>query len=409
MAVAGSKHQLMMPNRAKEQPLRARVTLRAAALLFLLAVGWSGCGGGSKSDMGGPSACLSCAMKACPSQAAACDASPGCKALRACSLACRSGDAACQNACTTAVANDSTAILAGANYLACAQTACPNECSGSSATGTAGTSGGPGGSSGSAGQGGSTGTAGTGGTSGGICATATAKLTSCGAAWTGTCDATSLLDQCDSRCIIDNSCSAIVSTTGVFSDCLDICDVTAGEGNVFKVAAGGYVTAGAWKGYAWTATDGVSATTINPTSFSTLAEDGKLCVSGVVAGTSDYSAVAILGISINQAQGSPAPRPSTWPPTGGGISYGLTNPGGSPLRIQIQAAGGATDPTKRWCKPTNGNVETPFWIDFNTKCWDWSGLYYDGRTPLESVMVLVPGDLVATPFNFCVVALTPHP
>jgi hypothetical protein len=73
------------------------------------------------------------------------------------------------------------------------------------------------------------------------------------------------------------------------------------------------------------------------------------------------------------------------------------------------AAGGATDPTKRWCKPTNGNVETPFWIDFNTKCWDWSGLYYDGRTPLESVMVLVPGDLVATPFNFCVLALTPHP
>ena len=30
-------------------------------------------------------------------------------------------------------------------------------------------------------------------------------------------------------------------------------------------------------------------------------------------------------------------------------------------------------------------------------------------TMLESVMVLVPGDLVATPFNFCVLALTPHP
>jgi hypothetical protein len=244
MAVAGTKHQFMTPNRANDRPLRARATLGAASLLLVLTAGWSGCGGGSKSDMGGPSACLSCAMNACPTQAAACDASPGCKALRACSLACRSGDAACQNACTTAVASDSTAILAGANYLACAQTACPDECSGSTASGTAG-------SSGSAGSGGSTGTGGSSGgaSGGGVCATATAKLTSCGLNWSGTCDPTSPLDQCDGKCIIDNSCSVLTAATAgtrnAFADCLDTCTVTGGT--VFAVAAGGYVTTGSYR------------------------------------------------------------------------------------------------------------------------------------------------------------------
>jgi hypothetical protein len=130
-------------------------------------------------------------------------------------------------------------------------------------------------------------------------------------------------------------------------------------------------------------------------------------VSGTVAGTADYSAVAILGISVNQAQGTTTE--STWTPTGSGITYSVTNAGGSPLRVQLQAAGGDVDATKRWCYPVNGNVGTPSWIDFNTKCWDWSGSYYDGTTPLQSVMVMVPGDLTPVPFSFCVVALTPHP
>ena len=368
-----------------------------------LATGPPGCGGSSKPG-DSKAACLACAMSACPTQAAACDASSGCKTLRACALACRTGDSACQNSCTAAVANDSTAVLAGANYLSCATTACPNECSGSSGTGTAGTSGGAG-TSGSGGQGGAGGTGG--GT--GHCGIADAKLASCGSRRTYTCVETSLEDQCIDKCINNNSCSLITASSGVFRDCEDTCTVTAGVGNVFAVAAGGYVTAGAWKGYAWTATDGVSATTISPANFSNLAADGQLCVSGTVAGTADYSAVAILGISINQAMGTPAPAPSTWNPTGGRIAYSVINNAGSTLRVQLQAAGGNTDATKRWCYPTNGNVGTPQWLDFNTKCWDWTGAYYDGATPIESVMVMVPGDLVAVPFNFCVVALTPHP
>jgi len=383
------------------------------------AAGVSACGGSKLGPSDSRDACLSCAMSACPAQAVACDASPGCKTVRACSLACRSGDSACQNACTTAVASDSTGITAGANYLSCAKVACPGQCSGSSATGTGGTSGGTGGTPGSAGQGGAVGAGGNSGAAGnagmggsggsGTCATADAKLASCGTRRNDSCDETDPETQCDNKCIINNSCSVITSGTGAFLDCVNLCGVTAGQHNVFAVAEGGYVTAGAWKGYAWTATDGVSSTTIAPTTFSGLAADGQLCVSGTVAGTSDYSAVAILGLSINQAQGNPAPTPSTWTPTGGGIAYGVTNAGGSPLRVQLQAAGGDTDPTKRWCMTVNSNVQTPLWSFFNTKCWDGTGADYDGTTPLQSVMVLVPGDLVPVSFNFCILALTPHP
>jgi len=347
-------------------------------------------------------------MNACPSQAAACDASPGCKTLRACSLACRSGDSACRNACVTAVASDSTAVLAGANYLACAQAACPNDCSGSTATG----SGGAGGASGVGGQGGSTGIGGGGGASGsgGTCAAADAKLASCNTRRTSPCVEADVETQCFNKCILNNSCGLIAATSGAFVDCGNACSVNAGTNNVFAVAAGGYVTVGPWKGYAWTATDGVSATILSPKDFSGLAADGQLCVTGTVAGTPDYSAVAILGIAINQAQGTPAPAPSTWAPTGSAIGYAVTNPGGSPLRIQLQAAGGATDPTKRWCRPANDTINTFLqWSEFNTKCWDGTGTYYDGSTPLESVMVLVPGDLVPVPFKFCVLALAPRP
>jgi hypothetical protein len=375
-----------------------------AIAVVVLAAGPSGCGGSSSSG-DNKAACLSCAMSACPTQAAACDASPGCKTLRACSLACRMGDSACQNSCTAAVASDTTAVLAGANYLSCATTACPSQCSGTSATGSAGTSGG-GGMTGSGGQGGA---GGTGGVTGN-CAAAKAKLDNCGFAQ-GTCSDTDRFTQCANKCVLDpsNNCSTIGNNALAYKACVDTCDILDITNITFTVADGGYITAGAWKGYAWTATDGVSATTISPANFSTLAADGKLCVSGTVAGTADYSAVAILGISINQAMGTPAPAPSTWSPTGTGITYGITNTGGSPLRVQLQAAGGSTDATKRWCYTVNGDVGTPQWSDFNTKCWDHTGAYYDGATPLESVMVLVPGDLVGVPYSFCVNALAPHP
>ena len=275
-------------------------------------------------------------MSACPSQAAACDASPGCQTLRSCSLACQSDDIACRNACTAKAASDTTAIVAGANYLACADTSCASQCSGSSA-GAGGAGAGPGGSSGAGGGGGAGGTGG----STGPCATTTAKLTSCGVTPDFTCSDTDPLASCNNTCNMNYSCSLISAylnggADNAFGDCLTTCEVTVETNDTFNVAAGGYVTAGAWKGYAFTATDGVSATTISPANFSAVAAGGQLCVSGTVAGTADYSGVAILGININQAQGSPAPSPSTWSPSGNEITYGVTNAGGSPLRSSFR-------------------------------------------------------------------------
>ena len=138
--------------------------------------------------------------------------------------------------------------------------------------------------------------------------------------------------------------------------------------------------------------------------------DGKLCVSGTVAGTSDYSAVAILGISINQAMGTPAPAPSTWTPGGTGITYSIINAGGSPLRVQLQAAGGDTDATKRWCAQCERRRRHAAMVRISTRSAGTTPARITmARRPCESVMVLVPGDLVAVPYNFCIVALAPHP
>jgi hypothetical protein len=173
-------------------------------------------------------------------------------------------------------------------------------------------------------------------------------------------------------------------------------------------------------GYAWAGTDTYSAsncplagdpycTTISPVE----AAGGSLCVSGTVAGTADSSAVAILALNLNQASadagGSGSSPRLTWSPTGAGIFYRVSNTFGSTLRIQIWAAGGDMwgDPSKRWCSPITSSSGVIPWSTFNTACWDGSGTNYDGKTPLQSAMVVVPGDLTPVPFNFCLNSLGP--
>src|SRR4051794_11384431 len=229
------------------------------------------------------------------------------------------------------------------------------------------------------------------------------------------CDDTKPVDQCYNRCFQQYDCDTISDNlsslkSNAFGDCINNCESTGGggTGGTFTVAAGGYVTSGTWAGFAWTATDGKSSTTISPADFSTVAAGGSLCASGTVAGTADYSAVALLGVNLNQPTGDPAPAPRTWTPTGAGVVYSVTNTGGSPLRIQIQAAGGDSDATKRWCAPITAGSGVISWSTFNTACWDGTGTNYNGTTPLQSIMALVPGDLVAVPFNFCLNSVAPR-
>jgi len=322
----------------------------AASLLLLggvLAGALPSCGGSSVSSE--ESACLGCANEMCPDESKACNASLGCVKLRTCSLACKTGDATCQNNCTAAEASDSTALLAGADFLACADAMCAPTClPTATTTGTGGSA-----SGGSIGSGGSTGNGG---------ASPTGGSTGSGGT-TGTGGSTS---------------------------------------TAYTVGDGGYVTSGPWMGYAFTATDGKSATTISPTDFSTVTAGESLCVSGTVAATADYSAVAILGINLNQAATANAVA-GTWTPTGSGINYELYDLQGTDLRIQIQAAGGDTNASLRWCVDTQTYYQpTIAWSRFNTACWDGSGTDYDGTTPLQSIMVVVPGSTTDIPYNFCI-------
>jgi hypothetical protein len=89
-------------------------------------------------------------------------------------------------------------------------------------------------------------------------------------------------------------------------------------------------------------------------------------------------------------------------PTGTGMTVSFTKTGTFPLRVQIQAVGGGTDETKRWCYTVTGAspVTIPY-TSFNTKCWDDSGTAY-AKQPLEAVLLLVPGDpAAATTFEAC--------
>jgi hypothetical protein len=45
---------------------------------------------------------------------------------------------------------------------------------------------------------------------------------------------------------------------------------------------------------------------------------------------------------------------------------------------------------------------------FNSTCWDNFGTFYDGKVPLESVMVLVPGSNYSkVSYDFCVNSISP--
>lgn len=167
------------------------------------------------------------------------------------------------------------------------------------------------------------------------------------------------------------------------------------------VDVGGYVMSGDWMGYAWTATEDPSlGSTISPTDFTTLEAGETLCANGTVAADEEYGGVAVLGLNLQQPIEGGEGDLGVWYPWGSGLVYDITNSGGSPLRIQIQGAAGYPD--EAWCVPVSAGSGMVSWWDFNTHCWDNSGDWYDGMTPLETAMILVPGDNTGvTPFDFC--------
>ena len=181
---------------------------------------------------------------------------------------------------------------------------------------------------------------------------------------------------------------------------------TAGTGTGMPAAGGGaptsgggYLVNGAWKGYAWTAATGMGST-IMPMNFAGLAAGAPLCVMGSVAATTDYSAVGMLGVNLNQAATMDAPL-MTVTPTGSGLMVDIMNTTSAILRVQVQAPDGDMNAEHRWCAPVAGKGGLMPWTAFNTKCWDNSGTAY-AKEPISSVIITVPGTTsAAVPFNFC--------
>ncbi len=179
-----------------------------------------------------------------------------------------------------------------------------------------------------------------------------------------------------------------------------------GSGCTMDAEHPGYLHCGPWNGYAWTAATETDSN-ISPSDFAT-ATGLPFCAQGVLARVD--SAVGLLGFNVNQsADGDTGGGPGTWAVTGTGLKYELSNPGGSPLRIQIQGAKGWPDET--WCADISGSSSgTVTWSTFNKECWfNFSWEAYDGQTPLEQVMILVPGmNGFEQPFNVCLINLSPY-
>jgi hypothetical protein len=183
----------------------------------------------------------------------------------------------------------------------------------------------------------------------------------------------------------------------------------------FMVDDSGYVTAGPWQGWAWTATETPNlGTTITPTpasqggaGFTAVKAGSPLCTSGIVAQDPNWGGIAMLGVNIAQEKAVTFDPSITWTPTGTGVKWQVANTGASPLRLVIQGPAGY--PTQQWCYPIAGGSGTVKWADFNSKCWgDATTVPYD-NTPLDQVLIQVPGlNAAAQPFNFCLQGVAPY-
>ena len=161
---------------------------------------------------------------------------------------------------------------------------------------------------------------------------------------------------------------------------------------------GNYFVSGDWHGYLWTTAQG-SGTSITPTTFAEQTTGMPRCVTGTVGVSPDYSAVAILGLNLNEDNNGKM----TATPTKQGVLVNVKNNAGSSLQFQVEGKVG--DATVHWCALLNGNGGFIPWSDLNTACWDKSGKPYNNE-PLWWAAIVVSGNTtVDVPFDFCLNAL----
>src|SRR5664280_425444 len=178
-----------------------------------------------------------------------------------------------------------------------------------------------------------------------------------------------------------------------------------GDAATGDVINDGYITAGPWMGYGFTATD-PGAATITPDcsggSCNPPFTGSTFCMQGTVTGRTDYTGFAMLGWNVNQDPVNSTAL--TWAvPATGGVILTVTNPGNTQLRLQLQG----TDPhsgSDRWCAPLTSGQLIP-WTSLLTNCWT-GGSPQNALTPgtmIQQAAIIVPGLQTDLPFNLCLV------
>ena len=177
-----------------------------------------------------------------------------------------------------------------------------------------------------------------------------------------------------------------------------------------NAVSNGYVTAGPWMGYGFTATDPGAATIVPDCTNGCIPPftGDTFCMHGTVTGRADYTGFAMLGWNVNQ--GTDGGAMDTWPvPASGTITVTVDNPGNTALRLQLQG----TDPhsgSDRWCVPLVSGQPVA-WTSFVTNCWTGGSLQtpLTPGTPIQQAAILVPGLTTDLPFDLCLVDIQIQP
>jgi hypothetical protein len=130
----------------------------------------------------------------------------------------------------------------------------------------------------------------------------------------------------------------------------------------------------------------------------------SFCATGNVAANPTYISYAGAGFSVNQPSASSGGPADLLAINAQVMTVSFTNPGNSPLRIQMN------DPANNnWCYDIT-NKASPITIplaQFNTHCWDNSGAPFAPGTPITTIQLVVPGDsVVGRAYSFCLLGIT---
>lgn len=187
----------------------------------------------------------------------------------------------------------------------------------------------------------------------------------------------------------------------------------AGASQASLVASNGYVTAGPWAGYGFTATDPGAATIVPDCAGAAGCTPpfvgSDFCMHGTVTGRADFTGFAMLGWNVKQQPVAGAAMDTWAVPASGGVAVTVANPGGTELRLQLQGTN-PHDSADRWCAPLISGQPIA-WADFKTNCWTGGSPQnpLTEGTVIQQGAVLVPGVQADLPFDVCLVDIQVQP